>query len=60
MAKRAMPELWIVRMLRNHHKLWLAIAFGVIVFAALPDGWRTISRVLVGWDLGVILYMALR
>jgi uncharacterized membrane protein len=59
MAKRAMPELWIVRILRNHHKLWLAIAFGFIVFVALPAGWRTISRILVGWNFGVMLYMAL-
>jgi uncharacterized membrane protein len=59
MAKRVMPELWIVRMLRNHAKLWLGIALGCIVFVAAPGDWRTVTRMLVGWNAGVALYIAL-
>jgi len=46
-------------MLRNHRKLWLAIVFGCIVFGALPDDWRTVTRILVGWDAAAILYITL-
>jgi uncharacterized membrane protein len=59
MAKRALPELWIIRTLRGHAKLWLAVVLGCVVFIALPGDWRAVTRGLVGWDAGVILYTAL-
>ena len=36
MAKRALPELWIVRMARGHARLWFAIALGCVVYLVLP------------------------
>jgi uncharacterized membrane protein len=59
MVKRALPELWIIRTLRGHAKLWLAVVLGCVVFIALPGDWRAVTRGLVGWDAGVILYTAL-
>jgi uncharacterized membrane protein len=59
MAKRALPELWIVRVARGHARLWLAIAMGVIAYAVLPADWRTVTRVLLGWDIALVLYLTL-
>jgi uncharacterized membrane protein len=57
MAKRAMPELWIVRLARGHAKLWTAVALGIVAYAVLPDDWRAVTRALVAWDLGIVLYL---
>jgi uncharacterized membrane protein len=58
MAKK-MPQLWIVRMARGHAKLWFAVALGCVVYALLPGSWRPVTRALVGWDIGVLCYIAL-
>ena len=58
MAKRALPELWIVRVARGHARLWFAIALGGLTYLALPGSWYVVTRALVGWDLGVALYLA--
>jgi uncharacterized membrane protein len=59
MAKRALPELWIVRMARGHARLWLAIAMGFIAYAVMPGDWRTVTRALLGWDVALALYLVL-
>lgn len=59
MAKRRMPQLWIVRMARGHVKLWCAIAIGVVTHLVLPGDWRAVTRMLIGWDTGVAGYLAL-
>src|SRR5262245_55369753 len=59
MAKRASPDLWIVRLARGHAKLWCAIAVGLVVYALLPADWRAVTRMLVGWDAGVAAYLVL-
>ena len=44
---------------RLHLRLLLSIAIGVAVFfAALLADWRTPTRVLAGWDVGVGVYLA--
>ena len=58
MAKRAMPELWIVRVVRGHARLWCAIALGCIAFSVLPGSWRGVTRALVAWDASVLVYLA--
>jgi uncharacterized membrane protein len=57
MAKRALPELWIVRVARGHMRLWLAIALGCIAYLMLPDGWRVVTRALLSWDIALAFYM---
>ena len=42
----------------NHRRTWIALVFGVAVWLLLPASWSTISRVLVGWDSGAILFLA--
>ena len=59
MTQKPLPELWIVRIARGHAKLWLAIALGCVVYVALPGAWWTVTRMLIGWNTGVALYLAL-
>ena len=43
-----------IRLVRLHLRLLLSVAIGVAVFfAALLADWRTPTRVLAGWDVGV-------
>lgn len=46
-------------MLRYHPRLWIATLFGVAVFFCLPAHWTLISRVLVCWNCGVLLFLVL-
>lgn len=54
---RATP---LTRFWRLHIRLLAAAAFGIGVTAALSAlPWRMPTRILVGWDGGVVLYLAL-
>lgn len=57
MAKRAMPEFWIVRVARGHVRLWCAIAIGVVAFGFLPGSLRAVTRALIAWDVAVTVYI---
>ena len=49
-----------VRVAQLHDKLFISAAFGVVVLLALiPADWRVATKLLVGWDAGVALYLAL-
>ena len=51
---------WLARFWHLHFRLVLSAAFGTAVtltLLALP--WGTATRLLVGWDSGVMLYLAL-
>ncbi len=55
----ALPPL-PVRVARLHGKLFIAVAFGIVVLLALiPADWRTVTKLLVGWDAGIALYLGL-
>jgi uncharacterized membrane protein len=58
MARKATTSLWIVRISRAHMRLWVSLALGAIAVAALPADWTWITRLLLGWDLAVVLYLA--
>lgn len=49
----------IARILQARWRLLLAILLGVGLMLLLPVDLRPVSRVLVGWDAGVALYIAL-
>ena len=49
----------IVRLARTHLRLWISVALGVAIMAALPATWRFATRLLIGWDIGVLLYLVL-
>ena len=47
------------KMLRFHPRLWIAVIVGDAVFFLLPAHWSPLSRVLVSWNCGVALFLAL-
>jgi uncharacterized membrane protein len=49
-----MKNLFIV-----HPRLWISFIAGTALFFFLPHDWTTLSRVLVCWNCGVILFLAL-
>jgi uncharacterized membrane protein len=44
---------------RDHPRLWISTAAGCAIFFLLPAHWSTLSRVLVCWNCGVALFLAL-
>jgi uncharacterized membrane protein len=43
----------------EHPRLWLSVIAGTALFFFLPGQWSILSRVLVCWDGGVILFLVL-
>jgi uncharacterized membrane protein len=50
---------YVLRVIRAHPRLAGAIALALVVMALLPSGWTVATRLLVGWDTGVVLYLVL-
>lgn len=48
----------IVRVLRGHRRLVISAILGGLVLVALPSSLSLVVRVLLGWDIGVMLYLA--
>lgn len=63
MAKRHNPVAkrssrpWPLRVARAHPRLLIAALLGAIVLAAAPASLPVVTRVLIGWDAGVLLYL---
>ena len=49
---------WIVRFLHFHIRLVVAIVLAIAVYALLPGDWPRVTRALVGWDTGIVIYLA--
>jgi uncharacterized membrane protein len=47
------------KVLRFHPRLWIAALVGAAVYFVLPAQWSPIIRVLVSWNCGVALFLAL-
>jgi uncharacterized membrane protein len=43
----------------NHPRLWISVVAGTALFFLLPHTWPTLSRVLVCWNGGVVLFLVL-
>jgi len=56
-ARRKLPR--IVRVVRARPRLFLAAVLGIVIGLLLPSEWRVTTRLLVTWDAGVGLYLAL-
>jgi uncharacterized membrane protein len=54
----ALPPL-PVRMLRLHAKLLTAAVIGVAAAVLMPWTWRLPTRLLSGWDIGVLVYLVM-
>lgn len=48
-----------IKLLHGHLRLWIALAAGVAGFFFLPPRLSPISRVLVSWDFGVMLFLVM-
>jgi len=55
-SPRRLPRF--VRILRARPRLFLSALIGLIVIALSPHEWRTAMRLLVGWDVGIALYLS--
>jgi uncharacterized membrane protein len=56
--RRGPSDLKLIgRLWKLHARLFISAAFGVAIALALP--WRTPTRILLGWDSGVLLYLVL-
>jgi uncharacterized membrane protein len=53
---QALPPLPL-RMLRLHAKLFVSAVIGVVAVLLMPGSWRLPTRLLAGWDIGVIFYL---
>ena len=49
---------WIVRFLRFHIRLGVAIVLGIVTYFLLPASWPSITRLIIGWDIGLAIYLA--
>ncbi|HLN48556.1 MAG TPA: DUF1345 domain-containing protein [Steroidobacteraceae bacterium] len=47
------------KLLRFHPRLWIGLIAGSAAFFLLPAHWSPISRVLVSWNCGVVMFLAL-
>lgn len=50
---------FVIRFARAHTRLFISGALGLLTIAALPGSWTLVTRLLVGWDAGVLLYLVL-
>jgi len=55
--QRRLPKL--VRVALTRPRLFVSAAIGLVVFAVCPWAWRVATRVLIGWDTAVALYLIL-
>jgi uncharacterized membrane protein len=49
----------VVNLVRLHPRLWISVAVGCVVFFLLPAHWSALSRVLVCWNCGAMLFLCL-
>jgi uncharacterized membrane protein len=46
-------------LIRYHPRFWISVSSGAAIFWILPRHWSLISRILVCWNLGVMLFLGL-
>ncbi len=47
----------IIRIFQARPKLIFSVLLGIAIAAALPPEWRIATRVLIGWDIGIMFYL---
>jgi uncharacterized membrane protein len=53
------PPWRLSRFVQGRWRLLLSTVLGILLVIFLPDGYRLVSRLLMGWDAGVALYLVL-
>ena len=47
------------KLVSDHPRLWASVIVGCVIFFLLPAHWSALTRVLVCWNCGVSLFLAL-
>jgi uncharacterized membrane protein len=56
-SRRRLPRPF--RVVRARPRLFISALIGLVVIALCPSDWRIATRLLVGWDVGIGLYLTL-
>jgi uncharacterized membrane protein len=48
-----------MKLIGTHPRIWGSLVVAIVIFILLPPQWLLITRVLVSWDCGVVLFLAL-
>ncbi len=59
LSKPQKPSWRLSLLLRGHWRLFISALLCVLVVFLLSVEYRLVSRLLVGWDTGIALYLAL-
>jgi uncharacterized membrane protein len=43
----------------NHLRLWISLIVGTAIFFLVPHEWSVVTRVLIGYNCGVVLFLVL-
>jgi uncharacterized membrane protein len=57
MSTKAKRPTYLIRVGMAHKRLVISAVLGLVTMLALPAGLSAITRMLVGWDLGVLIYL---
>jgi uncharacterized membrane protein len=49
----------ILRFMRARRRLTASVAVGVVALVLLPQSWMIVTRLLVAWDVTIVLFLAL-
>lgn len=52
-----MPQGRRGKLFRQHPRIWIALVLGVAVTLSLPRSWPFVTRLLMGWDCGVVFFL---
>jgi uncharacterized membrane protein len=55
MSTKAKRPAYLIRVGMAHKRLFVSVAIGLVVMLALPAS--AITRVLIGWDTGMVIYL---
>jgi uncharacterized membrane protein len=58
MSKEPKTSIWLLRVGIAHKRLVICGAIGIAVIVILPTQLAAITRMLIGWDVGVLAYLA--
>jgi len=56
-VRRRLPKIF--RIARARPKLVVSVVFGVAMMLVTPSEWDLVTRILLGWDAGVVLYIGI-
>ncbi len=60
MATRKPRAILPVRVARLHGRLLISVAIGILItLATTATNWQWATRLLAGWDTGVLVYLVL-